>query len=415
MKQDPSTMPLQVEQGHRSDLPLQPDVDTASPPADGPLWTHPEIFFAIWQHAADAMALSDADGIVLAANPAYCRLYGYLPEEVIGHDFSIIFPEEQRAWAAEQYRLSFAAQTKLPAYEATVRRRDGTERIVESRIDFLSTNGQRVAMLSTIHDITERKRAEEERVQLLIAEQKARMEAEAALQVRDQFLSIASHELRTPLTPLLGYAHMLRQMVGAGQANDAASVRLIDAMSRQIQRLNTLIGRLLDVSRLQQGRFVFERQPVDVVALVTGVVDEYRLAVSPQNGTDPFVLTSKTPELVVSGDRARLEEVVLNILSNAVKYSPAGAPIKVSVEQHGTDAIFEVSDEGIGIPADAQPHLFESFYRASNVGETISGFGIGLYIADQIVRGHNGQISVTSIEGHGSTFRVSLPLLHSPV
>ena len=119
-----------------------------------------ERFQAVWQIAADAMVLSDPEGIVLAANPAYCQLYGYSLAEIIGRSFAIIFPAEKRRWAIEQYKASFAAQVIPPSIEAVVRRADGTERIVETRIEFILQNGQRTAMLSIIRDITKRKEAE---------------------------------------------------------------------------------------------------------------------------------------------------------------------------------------------------------------------------------------------------------------
>lgn len=118
-------------------------------------------FQAVWEFAADAMALSDPNGVVLAANPAYYALYGYPAEAVIGHSFAVIFPEEVRGWAEEQYRIVFNSQPVGPTFESTIRRADGTERIVESRIDFVTKNGQRTAMLSVIRDITERKQAEQ--------------------------------------------------------------------------------------------------------------------------------------------------------------------------------------------------------------------------------------------------------------
>jgi PAS domain S-box-containing protein len=118
-------------------------------------------FQAVWEAASDAMALSTADGIVHTANPAYYRLYGFQPEEVIGKTFSVIFPEEQRAWAEKLYEYFFSSPTISPSFEATIIRADGTERIVESSYSFLIQDGKRLAMLSTIRDITERKKAEE--------------------------------------------------------------------------------------------------------------------------------------------------------------------------------------------------------------------------------------------------------------
>lgn len=119
------------------------------------------VFQAIWELSSEAMALSDPDGIVLAANPAYAKLYGYALAEVVGHNFAIIFPEELRAWANEQYRITFASPAVAPAFEAEIRRANGECRMVESRVGFVTSDGQRIAMLSSIRDITERKRTEQ--------------------------------------------------------------------------------------------------------------------------------------------------------------------------------------------------------------------------------------------------------------
>jgi two-component system, LuxR family, sensor kinase FixL len=124
------------------------------------------LFQQIWENASDALALSDAEGIVLAANPAYLRLYGYKLEEVIGNSFAIVFPEARRAWAVEEYKVTFSSEVTPAAYETIVKRADGTERIVESTPSFLTEAGKRTMMLSMIRDITERKQLEQELLRL---------------------------------------------------------------------------------------------------------------------------------------------------------------------------------------------------------------------------------------------------------
>lgn len=143
-------------------------------------------FRAIWEAAGDAMALSDPDGIVLAANPAYCALYGYTVDEVVGQSFAVIFPEDLRAWAIEEYRRAFTAPMLTPAVESVIRTKDGVQRTVEARYTFLIRDGRRVAMLSVVRDITERKLAEAERDALLERERQARREAEAMARERDE-------------------------------------------------------------------------------------------------------------------------------------------------------------------------------------------------------------------------------------
>jgi two-component system CheB/CheR fusion protein len=264
----------------------------------------------------------------------------------------------------------------------------------------------------TFVDITERKRVEAEREQLLLEAEQARREAEAALLVRAQFLSIASHELRTPLTPLLGYAQLLQRRLADDTPLDPQQIQpQLTAIVRQSRRLNTLVEQLLDVSRLQRGQFTQERQPVDLGALVAQSVEEFRQSLPAVEAQHAITLVPPEAPVLVFGDPARLDEVMHNLLSNAVKYSPAGGRVEVRVTQQAAEAVLEVRDQGIGIPMDAQARLFEPFYRAGNVSPQSSGFGIGLYIVQEIVARHGGRIEVQSMEHAGSRFRVVLPAL----
>ena len=230
-------------------------------------------------------------------------------------------------------------------------------------------------------------------------------ELEAAVQIRDRFLSIASHELRTPLTSLLGYTSLLQRGLAGGELAPAVQ-RALRTISLQAMRLNLLIEQLLDVSRLQRGQFTITEQPLDFGELVARVVDEFGATVAPR----PVSFTQRSGPVVL-GDPLRLEQVLQNLLGNAVKYSPAGGPVEVWLDQDAREAILEVRDTGVGIPAAAQPHLFEPYYRSSTTSSRISGFGIGLFVVREIVARHGGRTEVESAEGRGSTFRVHLPLL----
>ena len=246
-----------------------------------------------------------------------------------------------------------------------------------------------------------------ERARLYEAERQARAEAEAAVRTRDQFLSIAAHELKTPLTTLFGNAQLLeRRLAGeaAISARDAHTLQVIIAQSR---RLNQMIMALLDVSRIQSGQLSIERAPCDLAELVQRVVGETQPGVTQH----PLVWHAPGTPLIVAGDALRLEQVLHNLLQNAVKYSPHGGQIVVAAGKDADTAWISISDQGIGIPADAITHLFERFYRATNADpQRISGLGIGLYVVREIVRLHGGEITIHSVEGAGSTFTVLLPL-----
>jgi signal transduction histidine kinase len=181
----------------------------------------------------------------------------------------------------------------------------------------------------------------------------------------------------------------------------------------QAQRLNKMILGLLDASRIETGQLSIERAPVDLCALVGRVVEEIQPTLV--NHTLDFQIPSST--LIIDGDEVRLEQVVQNLLSNAVKYSPHGGPIVLQIDHHGQQARLLVTDAGIGIPAQDQPHLFQRFYRASNAAtQYMSGMGIGLSVVKEIVTLHGGTVALESSDGQGSTFVVCLPLgeLHNP-
>jgi len=363
-------------------------------------------FQVIWDAAADAMAVSNPDGIVLAANPAYHNLYGYAPDAVLGNSFAIIFPEDQRAAAVASYKELFQQRTNIPVYESTIRRADGSERIVEARATFIHLDNNQDALLSIIRDITARKQLEGERDQLLMREQAAHVEAETALRIRDQFLAVAGHELRTSLTVLRGYTELLRRRIAGNTLSerDQQTIHIIDS---QAQRLHGLIDSFLDIQRIQAGALNIERHTLELCSLVRQLVEENQPA--PQQNR--IQLECQADPLIIVGDARRLAQVVQNLLQNALKYSPAGDLVRVRVDRHQDRARLVVRDQGIGIPEAAQPHLFRQFYRAPNVTEgTIQGMGIGLYVVKEIVERHDGTISVESREGAGSTFTVSLPL-----
>lgn len=238
-----------------------------------------------------------------------------------------------------------------------------------------------------------------------LREHAARAEAEAALAVRDQFLSIAAHELKGPLTALNGYTYMLEQTLARTESN-ALTQRAVSMIERQAKRVDALIDQLLDVSRIERGQFSIDQQWLDLRVLAARVVENVRLTLTQHTLT----LTVPDQPLLVLGDDVRLEQVMQNLLNNAVKYSPRGGPVTVALARAGADALLEVTDQGIGIPVDAQGHLFDSFFRATNAGQHSSGFGIGLYVVKEIVTQHGGRVEVESREAEGSTFRVVLPL-----
>jgi signal transduction histidine kinase len=233
-------------------------------------------------------------------------------------------------------------------------------------------------------------------------------QAQAAARLRDQFLSIASHELKTPLTTLLGYVQLLERRTARDGILPARDQHALGVVVAQATRLNKLIATLLDISRIDQGQLQLNRTLVDMAGLVWRVVAD----IQPAMERHTLIYDLPREPIVINGDELRLEQVLHNLIDNAVKYSPKGGTITLSITQTDHNACLTITDQGMGIPAQALPVLFQRFYRADNVDDQhISGVGIGLYIVNEIVALHGGSINVESVEQHGSTFTICLPLL----
>src|SRR6266581_4467236 len=228
---------------------------------------------------------------------------------------------------------------------------------------------------------------------------------------KDKFLSIVSHELKTPLTSLKGMTQLLCRQIQRPDAIEVVKMGLLD-MDRSIRRMEVLVNDLLDVSLIETNMFVIHRKRCDLVEMCRHLIDEYTAGVGPS-------LTFEVPgePVEVEADVDRISQVIINLLSNARKYSPKGSPITVTVQQAGYEAIVSVRDMGVGIPAERQAHIFEQFYRVPGVEVQTgphTGLGLGLYISRKIVERHGGHIDVQSTPEQGSTFSVVLPLYVDP-
>jgi PAS domain S-box-containing protein len=222
---------------------------------------------------------------------------------------------------------------------------------------------------------------------------------------KDEFLSVASHELRTPLTTIKGYTQLLAQTVNDLGPEDRATY--INAVLGEIERMMGLISELLDVSRIETNRLQIHPQPIRWLHFIEGRISAFRV----QHPTRSMTFDVSAPESVVVADPDRMRQVVDNLLSNALKYSPEGSDIDVRVASEDGFVATSVTDHGIGIPRDEIPQLFERFHRARNVSSRYyGGLGLGLYIARAIVEAHKGEITVESEEGLGSTFTMRLPM-----
>lgn len=272
-------------------------------------------------------------------------------------------------------------------------------------------NGTPVALIGTVLDITEQKQAEDEREQLLVAERTARQAAEAAVLARDTFLSIAAHELRTPITALKGTAQLLLRQYERNQVDTERLIHNLQVLERSTNRLAELTDDLLDVSRLRTGELTLDQELLDLRTLVQEAVTQQE----PQcNANQQLVLDIPPTPCLIPGDRLRLGQVFTNLLSNAMKYSPAGGTIIVTVTPRQGGVLTTVCDEGIGLPPEAESTIFNPFGRAPNaIASHLPGLGLGLYICRMIIEQHSGWIRASSAGEHqGTTISFWLP---SPV
>ncbi|MCL6448177.1 MAG: phosphate regulon sensor histidine kinase PhoR [Armatimonadetes bacterium] len=236
-----------------------------------------------------------------------------------------------------------------------------------------------------LRDITERKRLEE---------------------MRSEFVANVSHELRTPLTSLRGY---LETLLDGAIEDPAATRRFLEIMNKETERLTRLVDDLLDLSKIEERRVVHRWQPVQLVENINRVVTMFR----PQANEKNLELTAEVPADLpaVHGDPDMLTQVLINLVDNAVKYTPAGGKVTIRAGTAGGDVRVSVEDTGIGIPPESLPRIFERFYRVDKArSRELGGIGVGLAIVKHIIRAHGGKTYVESAVGKGSTFSFTLPV-----
>jgi PAS domain S-box-containing protein len=361
---------------------------------------------AIVETSDDAIVGKDLNGVITSWNAGAERLFGYTAEEMIGTEISRLIPperpDEEPAILARLKRGEF-----VDHYETVRLTRDGNRINVSLTVSPITDASGKVIGASKIaRDITQKKRAEQEREELLAREHAARAEAEAANRIKDEFLATLSHELRTPLTAMLGWLTMLR----SGRLDEETSKHALDTVERNARSQAQLIEDLVDVSRIAGGKLQLDVQPVDLSALIYAAVDIVRPAA---NARGVLLEISIDPAVgPAAGDSARLQQIIWNLLSNAVKFTSRNGYIYVTLRHVESFAEVEVRDTGIGIDADFLPWVFERFRQAeSSVTRSHRGMGLGLAIVRHLTELHGGTVTAHSDgEGHGATFTIRVPL-----
>ncbi len=268
-----------------------------------------------------------------------------------------------------------------------------------------SAEGERRQLLRELQQANERLLMAGIRERELAAEAQRRVaEAEAALRLRDEFLSVAAHELKTPLTSLKGYAELTMKRIEREGLQDPQQIqRALQVIDRQVDRLSTLVAQLLDISRFESGELTLDRRVTDLVPLARGVLERMRAATSRHT-----LSLHAPPSLPAFVDSMRLEQVIYNLIDNAIRYSPEGGPVEVELSTPDPRTVrLAVRDYGIGVPPEQREHLFTRFFQASR--RPAGGLGLGLYVSRRIVEQHGGEIRAEFPENGGSRFVVTLP------
>jgi PAS domain S-box-containing protein len=339
---------------------------------------------AIFASTTDAILILDPTGRIKAVNAAVTRMLGRTSEELIGQDASAMLDASGEGSFHGRIGLQDGKLTQSHRLDRVVRHKDGHPIPVDIALG-LMTLPDETDIVAAIRDISERKAVE---------------------RLKDEFVSTVSHELRTPLTSVVGSLGLLR--AGAvGELPDAAQ-RLVEIAENNSRRLIRLINDILDIEKIGSGRMHFESVPLDLARMLDGAIEGSQ-GLADTKGVK-LVLNVADHPLLVQGDTDRLLQVVTNLLSNAIRFSPEGGTVRASVARQGGDAVVAIEDEGPGISPEFRGRVFERFSQSSEGAAMGGGTGLGLAISREIIVAHEGHIWFGEAEGGGAKFAFSLPI-----
>ncbi len=355
-----------------------------------------EMFRSLTENSPVGIFMADNQFRFIYVNEAYCRATGYAPDELIGQDCQIVLPEEDRQAAMERFQRRQQGKDLPNRYETRLQRKDGTVFWTEASIKVIYDSNGVARTIGLNVDITDRKQAETHRLDLALEKEK--------LELLRQFIGNVSHDLKTPLANINTSLYLL------GRSSDPKNQRdKLDAIKAQTDRLESLIQNLLTISRLDYiPRLEF--QPVNVQDLLNELAEQFRAPIEKKHlRTDLNCDPAVGPVLA---DRSELIRALGNLVENAVLYTPEEGSVTISAAQNSDHITITISDTGIGIDRADLPYIFNRFYR-SNQARTVvgTGSGLGLAIVKKVIDMHDGDISVESAVGQGTTFRVILPVM----
>jgi PAS domain S-box-containing protein len=356
--------------------------------------------------APNPILVRNADGTFKYANPAFEKLTGYrLAEFVNTLPPAPWWPPDK----VDEYRQADKAvnDSEIFFFERLFHKKDGTPFWVNLSVRRITdNNGSIKYYLANWVDVTERKQREEKLHASYQKEKLQREELEEEARLRGHFINILAHELRTPITPILASTDMLKGLYK--NKKDSLQKKLVDNIANSASTLTHRLEELLEMARHARGAFKLNIQPVDLKSYFNGVIARFKPSLDQHNQKLVVAIPASCPSAEL--DASRLEQVFVNLLSNASKFSADGSSIYLTVQITGPEMRVDIRDNGIGIDPDAQRRLFQPYYRVEQDRHQFPGLGLGLAVSKQIIDAHGGQIWVVSEKGQGSTFSFKVPL-----
>ncbi len=378
-----------------------------------------ERFRQMFRESPVAVGVIGLDSRFVRVNPAFSALLSFEEEEMVGRTYLDFTHPEDRELSEGIAEKLFGGDEPAKSFEKRFLTKDGTTVWANVTTTVVHDDaGQPLYLLGMVEDISERKKSEQiERMYRYRLEihanemgeryreaERLREELEQENRSRLRFLNVLSHELRTPLTPIISSGELLQERV----ASDPNAVKLLANVLAGASTLRARIDDLLDVAAFQSGTYLLEKKPVAIGGLVQEACDLLAPEALRKNQAIEIDIGKKLPKLDADGDR--LKQVIINLVSNALKFGYPEATVSVSAFADDFTASLQVSDRGMGIAEDEQAKLFEPYFRTEQDRQRFPGLGLGLAVSKQIVEAHGGHITVESVVGVGSTFTAVLPL-----
>lgn len=362
-----------------------------------------ELFRQFFENEPEYCYMIAPDGTILDVNSAALKSLGYTKEQLVGKPLQMIYAPESLP-KAKQLLAKWKKTKALVDEEMVILTNEGNKRIVLLGIGMVKDkDGKLLHSVSVQRDITDRKKAEEKLKDAYEKEAKLREHLESQIEKRIEFTRALVHELKTPLTPLMASSELL-----VTELHEEPLLSLAKNVNRGACGLNDRIDELLDLARGEIGMLQLQLKPVDLLKLLHTIADDVTSMVSSYRQSLVFDVPLSLP--YVYADEDRLRQVVLNLVSNACKFTPDSGTIILRAREKDTNLVVEIQDTGPGIAEGERQRLFEPYHRLETDRERLSGLGLGLALCKTLVELHGGQIWVESRAGEGSTFSFSVPL-----